>query len=148
MSKILVWDIDGTIADSTWRLPLIKNKPKNWKKFMSDSVNDKPIEQTKFIFHSVMDHPDVVTIMMTARDEEQREITETWLAKNGFKYHEMFMRKNKDNRPDYEVKCELIAQIKEKYGEIFAAFEDRPNVVTNCYHKLGVYVFDVGNGAE
>lgn len=144
--KVCLWDVDGTISDTSWRLPLIKTKPKNWKKFMADSIHDKTIAATEYIYKAIANEQDNIMVIMTARSEDEREITSEWLKRNGFLYAEMFMRKAKDNRPDWEVKTELIAAIQEKYGPIFMAFEDRPGVITNCYHKLGIYVLDVGQG--
>lgn len=144
--KIIVWDIDGTISDTAWRLPLIKEKPKNWPKFMADSINDKPIAPTEYIFKALANEQDNIMIIMTARSEDERSITTQWLEKNGFLYAEMFMRKSKDHRPDWQAKMELIDQIEAKYGPIFMAFEDRPNVLTNCYHARKIFVFDVGQG--
>ena len=144
--KIILWDLDGTLSDSTWRLPLIKEKPKNWKKFMQESINDDPIPQTLFLFQLMQSLPDTVSLIVTARSEKERPQTETWLAKNDLHYTEMFMRKDKDYRPDWEVKRELVDEIVEKYGPIFMAFDDRPNVIKNCYNEKSVYVMDVGQG--
>jgi FMN phosphatase YigB (HAD superfamily) len=144
--KIILWDLDGTLSDSTWRLPLIKNKPKNWKMFMQESINDNPIPQTLFLFQLMLSLPDTVSLIVTARSEKERPQTETWLTKNDLHYTEMFMRKDKDFRPDWEVKRELVDEIVEKYGPIFMAFDDRPNVIKNCYNEKSVYVMDVGQG--
>jgi len=146
--KVIIWDIDGTISDTTWRLPLIKQKPKNWPKFMADSINDNPIAPTEYIYKSLANEPDNVMIVMTARSENEREITEKWLDKNLFVHAEMFMRKAGDSRPDWQAKLELIDQIEAKYGPIFMAFEDRPNVLTNVYHARKIFVLDVGQGVE
>jgi uncharacterized HAD superfamily protein len=139
-------DLDGTLSDSSWRLPLIKEKPKNWKKFMQESVNDDPIPQTLLLYKLLSANPDVINLIVTARSENERPQSEAWLAKNGLHYTEMYMRKKNDFRPDWEVKRELVDEIEEKYGPIFMAFDDRPNVVKNCYNDKNIFVFDCGQG--
>jgi phosphoglycolate phosphatase-like HAD superfamily hydrolase len=144
--KPIVWDIDGTLSDTAWRLHLIKEKPKSWPKFIESSQRDNPILQTQYIYHALAALPDSVMIKMTARAEPEREITSTWLTKHGFDPSIMFMRPEKDNRPDWEVKSEMLDRIEEIYGKVFMAFEDRPGVIKECYNKKGIFVLDVGNG--
>jgi phosphoglycolate phosphatase-like HAD superfamily hydrolase len=144
--KIIVWDIDGTLSDTAWRLHMIKEKPKNWPAFIKASQHDEPIAQTKYIYHALDAMPDALMVKMTARSEDERELTANWLSKQGLRSDPMFMRKSKDNRPDWEVKSEMLDEIEAMFGPVFMAFEDRPGVVTNCYHKKGIFVLDVGNG--
>jgi hypothetical protein len=113
---------------------------------MELSVNDDPIRQTQYIFNALAVLPDNRAIIMTARAEEERAITETWLNKNEFERHVLIMRPNGDYRPDWEVKNDLLDKIEAEYGAIFMAFEDRPGVIQNVYHKRKIFVLDVGNG--
>ena len=113
---------------------------------MELSVNDDPIPQTQYIFNALAALPDNLAIIMTARSEEERDITEQWLDKNKFARHVLIMRKLGDHRPDWEAKHDLLDEIEATYGPVFMAFEDRPGVIQNVYHKRKLFVLDVGNG--
>src|SRR5688500_361977 len=41
--KIVIFDIDGTLADISERIHHVKNKPKNWKAFFAGMAQDKTI---------------------------------------------------------------------------------------------------------
>ena len=43
MHKAVIFDIDGTLADSQHRLQYLEQQPKQWDKFFSESIKDKYI---------------------------------------------------------------------------------------------------------
>lgn len=80
-------------------------------------------------------------VLMTGREDKFRSITEKWLKDNEVVYGELLMRQSEDKRPDYIIKKELYEKhIKDKYN-VFAIFEDRPQVV-KMWRAEGFYVFD------
>ena len=79
MSKIIVFDIDGTIADCTRRLHHVKKDNPDWKSFFEECVNDTPIESMCDMSIVLSQYYDIV--FCTGRSEECREQTEEWLLK-------------------------------------------------------------------
>jgi hypothetical protein len=51
-----------------------------------------------------------------------------WLAKNNARSHALFMRDNDDNRPDYEVKKDILNKIQD-FWVVVHAVDDNPNVI-------------------
>ena len=55
MTKVIVFDIDGTLANIEHRRSFVATKPKNWKAFNAGIVNDTPHEdlvELTWMFHS------------------------------------------------------------------------------------------------
>ena len=73
------------------------------------------------------------------------KVTETWLTEQGVNFDEVFMRHIGDRRPDYEVKVELLAEIRTKYGEPYLWVDDRKTVV-DAIRGQGVRVLQVCEG--
>ena len=154
MLRMLVFDIDGTLANISHRIHHIKNKPKNWKLFNELSVNDKPINHTIDLYQKLSiehssDHlagKHMYITIATGRSEDYRNITEKWLKDNGINFDAVYMRKSRDYRPDYIVKCEYIDYIYNDYQcmpDIW--FDDRVQVV-KALRERGITVFQVANG--
>jgi uncharacterized HAD superfamily protein len=73
-------DIDGTITEDVpneepWRM-----------------VDCEPYEDSLLVINKWFDEGHIITFF-TSRTEEHREVTETWLKKNGFNYHNLLMCK-------------------------------------------------------
>jgi len=82
----------------------------------------------------VAGHP---IFIMTARGVEVKERTEEWLALNGIGYDRIYMRADKDSRPDHEVKLDLLAEIRAEGIEPLFVLEDRIHNV-KMFRKAGV----------
>jgi len=95
-NTIFLIDIDGTICDD------IKNE--NSHLFATAKVYEGAVEH----INKYYDDGNIITFF-TARESKDREVTETWLKENGFKYHGLLMDKPRitngwayhwiDNRP-------------------------------------------------
>lgn len=145
MSKIWLLDVDGTAAaDNKDYYVFLQTKPKNWKAFFHGSIHAPCNEQVRSITNMLYEAGDTV-VVFTARSEDFKEVTERWLEAHGYKYHDMFMRPLNDHRPDYIVKKEMLDRVREKHGEIYAAFEDRDSVI-KMYAENGVFSFNVAQG--
>lgn len=73
-------DIDGTITDD------IPNE-EPWR-----MLDCEPYESSVDIINQWYDENHIITFF-TSRTEEHREITDTWLQKNGFRFHHLLMGK-------------------------------------------------------
>jgi hypothetical protein len=67
-------------------------------------------------------------LVVTSRKEKYRGLTSMWLAKNNIRSHGLFMRADNDNRPDYEVKKDILDKITTLWSVTYAV-DDNPNVI-------------------
>jgi hypothetical protein len=147
---LVVFDIDGTLANIEHRLDYVRSKPKNWKAFDAGIPNDKVNEPVARVFHSMVAsdfNNDIV--LASGRNERSRQATEDWLELNGLgHYDKLYMRKTDDRRCDDIVKREMLDQIIADYGKKpDMVFDDRPRVV-RMWRDNGIFVFNVYQGEE
>ena len=146
VNKVIVFDIDGTLANVEHRRHWVASKPKNWAAWNAGMVNDTVHEDIKWLLN-IFDNRSHNTriVLCSGRGEETRAVTEQWLADNDIYYDALYMRAEKDNRKDSIVKVELLQQIRKDYGEPFLWFDDRSQVV-NAIRAQGVRVLQVAPG--
>lgn len=124
--EMVIFDIDGTLADVSERIHHLKKKPKDWDAFFGGMAQDKAIRSMVRLCN-ILYAAGIRIILCSGRNEQYRDETVTWLAEQGVLYHELFLRKEKDRRSDAIVKREMLAAI-EKNNVLFAV-EDRDRVV-------------------
>ncbi len=140
--KIVIVDIDGTLADVQHRLHFIKGSgKKNWKQFFRHMDKDTPVDIVVRWVNNLA--PEYDAILITGRPEDYRDVTEDWLKRHGVRYSKLLMRRAGDHRPDTIVKQELLDRV----GRDKVAFviDDRPPVC-DMYRGCGVRVFQVSSG--
>lgn len=126
----VIFDLDGTIADCSHRLHHIKEKPKNFKKFHQECLNDPAIQDVKELV-DIMAGAGYSIVFCTGRSEDAREDTVKWLNKH-FPQVEyiLYMRPTGNHEPDWIMKVSLLARNDELTPDkVFAIFEDRDRVV-------------------
>jgi hypothetical protein len=144
MTKIVVFDIDGTLANVDHRRQFVASRPKNWAAWNAGMKNDTVNEDIAFILDTFWEKGNTI-ILCSGRGEETREVTEQWLKDQELCFTKLFMRKAKDYRKDSIVKVELLQQIREQFGEPFLWFDDRTQVV-DAIRAEGVRVLQVAPG--
>ena len=144
MTKIVVFDIDGTLANVEHRRQFVASRPKNWAAWNAGMPNDTVNEDIKWMLNSFLD-ADATIILCSGRGEETRAVTEQWLRDNAIYSAALFMRKAKDYRKDSIVKVELLQQIREQWGEPFLWVDDRKQVV-DAIRAEGIRVLQVAPG--
>ena len=134
MQTAVIFDMDGTLADvSSIRHHLTKFDEtrrrviKHFDRFHAESVNVPPhfhvvnaAQVAKMLGHDV--------VIVTARKHMWRNHTAWWLAMHGVPSDALFMRDNEDNRPDYEVKKDILQTIRKSWNPIHA-WDDNPNII-------------------
>jgi uncharacterized HAD superfamily protein len=80
MNKVFLIDIDGTICDD------IPNEDSHLY------PSAKPFPDALRIINKWYNEGDIITFF-TARESKDRDVTEKWLEKNGFRYHGLVMDK-------------------------------------------------------
>lgn len=143
--RCYLFDIDGTIADLTHRLPHIQKEPKNWDGFFRACSNDAPISHMIALLHIIVD-ADQTVVYVSGRSDSIREQTEDWLNEHVGFTGPLYMRKHGDHRPDNLVKSELYDQIRTDGYEPVMAFDDRDQVV-KMWRSRGIPCLQVAEGA-
>lgn len=148
--KIIVCDIDGTVADLTHRLHLIRNEEgtKDWKKFFELCFLDKPRKDIIQEVKCDAQGNEAALIFVSGRSDVARKDTEEWVKKAFGYLHTpiILMRREKDKRPDTIVKKNIYNKYLKHYN-IHRVYDDRPSVI-RMWQEEGLEVKDCGNGKE
>lgn len=139
--KIVICDIDGTIANNDHRQHFLEGK-KDWEGFFSELHKDKPIFEIINKVNSLENEVHKI-YFLTGRPEKYRIQTKDWLKKYFAFDLELLMRNNNDRRNKIEIKKELF-QTNLSSLEIKVIFENDPDLIL-LWKKLGLNVFDVND---
>lgn len=142
--RTYIFDIDGTIADLSHRLPHIQKEPKDWPSFFAAVPDDKPIHHIIKLAID-LELAGAAIVYVSGRSDECRKATETWLQQHALPDGRVFMRKAGDHRPDHQVKVELLEQLRAEGHKPVMAFDDR-NQVVKMWRELGIPCAQVADG--
>lgn len=147
----IVVDIDNTVADGSKRQHYLQGPKKDWKSFLSECDKDTPkMRVIDLIFTYILGCSNlgkkVDVVFSSGRGNEYRTKTEDWLIKYDLFYKHLFMRQERDYRPDFLVK-EIILdfEILTRYKNPLVFFDDREQVV-EMLRRRGQLVMAVENG--
>ena len=124
--EIVIFDIDGTLADVSERLHHINKKPKDWDSFFKGIPQDKAIRSMVRLCNIIYESG-IKIILCSGRSDQYRRETIEWLTQEGVNYHELVLRRNNDRRNDVIVKREMLAGMDR--SKILFVVEDRAGVV-------------------
>ncbi len=144
MTDVVIFDLDGTLADITHRLHYIKGEgKKDWDAFHAACMDDAPIHELIAVAKTVSE---VFPIhIVSGRTDTVRLQTSHWLNANGVPAKTLWMRKAGDYRPDYEVKLEILVQMQGEGLNPILAFDDRQQVV-DMWRSEGIRCCQVAPG--
>lgn len=139
-----IFDIDGVLANISYRKRFIEKEPKDWDSFYKNMDKDMPIQSgiDMVLFLSTCGE----VLFVTGRAEEHRKETVNWLNNNlgggssstrNFINERLYMRETGDYRPDYIIKKEIYRSYIEPFYKVYSVFEDRKQCV-NMWRKLGL----------
>lgn len=130
-------DLDGTLA-----LHTSGRNPFDWSRVAEDSLNLKVAE----VMDALTNNREHKIYIVSGRDAICRELCEQWLDRNGVEYDALFMRAEKDSRPDYVIKEEIWRELaKDHYIDFI--IDDRLQVVEHA-ERLGLFCFNVNQKME
>lgn len=127
--EAVVVDVDGTLCDvSGIRHYVVDPDRRNFDKFHRASALCPPIPET---IEWVEDHRrrGRAIIVVTARQRTYESITRTWLRKWEVPFDALLMRATRDQRPDKDVKRDILASIRAEGFDVVAAIDDNPGVI-------------------
>ena len=139
MKKIILCDIDGTIANNGHRQHFLEGK-KDWDGFFSELINDEPIFP---IINKVIEEykagKDI--IFLTGRPERYRYSTTTWL-KEYFSFDiKLLMRKDGDLHNKVIVKKQIF-ETNFNASEIDYILDNDPDLLA-MWNNYGIKTFEV-----
>jgi hypothetical protein len=80
---LVVFDLDGTLANIEHRLGYVRSKPKNWRAFDAGIPNDAVNPYTAAVFNAMYNEGHDI-VFASGRSEDTRSATVAWLEANGF----------------------------------------------------------------
>lgn len=136
-----VFDVDGTLADISWR------NPYHTHLIPKDGLHEDvaALLQDLWSIRGVdfSNHPRI--IIATGRQDQDRVATEEWLSSNWVDYDEFHCRRPDEGTkvPDTVVKYRMAKELSLKY-HIRGWIDDRPKV-SRMLRSVGIQVFQVGD---
>jgi len=149
--KIIICDIDGTIANLQHRLHFIRNadgtkkkyKDADWDSFHTACADDEPYTDNIEILQSlVLGMGDGCNVcgaverefyFFSGRNESVRTETIEWLQRHvpitEDRDWELYMRSEGDRRPDTQVKYQMMYELKIAPEDVLCILDDRQLVV-------------------
>jgi hypothetical protein len=135
MSNVIVFDLDGTLANLDHRLNLVRTKKPNWDKFYERCVYDEVNEWCKQMMNALFAQQYTIFIV-SARPETYRKETEEWLYSKGVNYSKLVMvRGSRDSTGDADLKRAWLKEFGKE--NILFAVDDRQRVV-DMWRQEGV----------
>jgi len=152
---IFIFDLDGTIADSRHRHHFLQDvvdgvnvpkKKKDWVSFFAAQEQDVPHEAVRLLLKALWQCGEII-IILTARPEDQRKVSEIWLNKYGVEYDALLMRPVGCREDDNTLKVRQLKKYftEEQRARIKTIFEDRRRIVTSLRAE-GYHVCHVDEG--
>ena len=139
---ISIFDVDGTLSSCDWRRHLVETARPNWREFFALQSADAPIEDVvrelsrrKNAGHEI--------VLVTGRPDQYRYVTEFWLAEHRIEWDRLLMRRSDDQRPDPDVKEDMLLSHFSEQSRITQVFDDNPDVIKVWIaHGLDVVVVE------
>jgi len=134
--KAILADLDGSLS--------INSSNRSYYDSNKNVLNDTVNPYIKDMLNLFAEHKNTTIIIVSGREgnSECLEATETWLNANGVKYIDIFMRQEKDSRPDTIVKKEIYQKYIEPNYDVIFVVDDRLSVVKQ-WCDLDLFVFNV-----
>lgn len=147
MTKVILVDVDGTLANSMHREHYLETKPKNWSAYYENALEDPVFEDIIWLV-KLLKHCGNTILIVTARSEDRRQITEQWLnEKAGMSgvYDKIYMRDIGDYRDDDVCKKDMLDMIRKDGYDPYMVLDDR-KIVVDMWRNEGLTCLQVRDG--
>lgn len=135
LPKCIICDLDGTLCLNQGRSPY------DLSKVSGDKPNDPLVDLLRVLSGSV----DIIFFSGREGTKQCREDTAKWINDNINIPYQLYMRKEKDYRPDEVIKEELYNEIIKDNYYCIAIFDDRQKVIDK-WRSLGLLCCQVYEG--
>jgi len=148
MGKVVVFDLDGTIALCDHRLHFISGEKRDWDSFYKACVSDEPNWPVIHTLRS-MSTVGYKILILSGRSDEVRDDTLQWLNHYGVICDGLYMRQDKDYTPDDQLKEKMMLDAQAEMGfkkeDVLCIYDDRQKVV-DMWRRNGYTCFQVAAG--
>ncbi len=147
-NKIVIFDLDGTIADISVRRHLATKDDgrMNWTIFQDPKNIDLDVPNQKVVdMLQMIDNTDKYQIwILSGRSDVTKDVTIDWLSNNGINYDHLIMRPQKHlYMADNDLKQMWLDDI--GVDNVAMVFDDR-NQVVDMWRQNGLTCFQVADG--
>lgn len=143
MKKIVLCDLDDTLADCQHRVPLILEQPKRWTEFFAACDGDAPIPHVIELVNALRGQYEIW--ITSGRSDECRAATLLWLRRHGVHFDRLIMRAAGDYTDDGLLKPSWLANGTIPRHRVAFSLDDR-NRVVSAWRAAGVPCFQVAEG--
>ncbi|WP_226051288.1 HAD family acid phosphatase [Dickeya chrysanthemi] len=145
MKKAIIFDLDGTLANIDRRRNYLNNNPGDWDGFFKDLAFDEPNEPIIMLYKLLSQNGNQLMIIVSGRPDRYKKDTISWLKKHSIIYDKIYMRRDGDKRPDYQVKEDILDEIMSKGMEVILSIDDRDSVV-KMWRNRGITCLQCADG--
>lgn len=125
----VIFDVDGTLASTQWRDPMVRGPLKDWKNYHAGMSKDSGIYSTIRAARRAHARGEKV-ILLTLRPERYRPVIEKWMEEHQVPFDELYLRPEGDFRRGREVKRSIYKeQIKPRFN-VRMAFDDFSEILS------------------
>jgi phosphoglycolate phosphatase-like HAD superfamily hydrolase len=124
---IVVFDVDGVLADVRHRLHHVERRPKDWAAFFAAMDDDGPLAEGIAMAQASAAEGHRI-VYLTGRNEDHRAATRGWMERNGLPAGRLVMRRPDDRRPARVFKPAALRRIAGE-GDVVAVVDDDAAVV-------------------
>ena len=148
-NKIVIFDLDGTLADITLRRTLATdatNGKMDWSVFQDPkNINlDIPNQKVVDMLHMIDNTDKYQIYILSGRSDATQDVTIDWLTNNGINYDHLIMRPQKHlYMADNDLKQMWLDDI--GVDNVAMVFDDRQQVV-DMWRRNGLTCFQVADG--
>lgn len=145
MSRIILFDLDGTLANIEHRVHLLNGTNDGWRAFYAACPSDERIDAVYQAWIAFGMRTGIERWVVSGRSDEVRSETDEWLAKNGIFPDYLLMRAASDHRPDHDLKKLWLDSGAIPKERVICVFDDRASVV-KMWREAGLACFQVAPG--
>jgi hypothetical protein len=149
-TKVVLWDLDSTIANTTHRqhmIPAIKEHAKGgptWEDYSMACVDDTPVEGTVALVRLLdfLSSPAIPFWQygVSGRSESARGRTLEWFDKHGVPLDGLHLRPDGDHTPNGKYKVGVINKLRDSGKDVLLFVEDWKETGEYIREKTGVPV--------
>ncbi|MEJ7633267.1 hypothetical protein [Aeromicrobium sp.] len=138
MRDAVIFDMDGTLCDTSGIEHLIEGEDKDFAAFHASSATC-PVNEAVLAAARAQHDQGHAVLIVTSREFIWRDVTLDWLVQHEVPYDALYMRIVGDYRKDILIKKDILAQIGDDGFAVVAAWDDKADVV-ELWREHGIEV--------
>ncbi len=142
MRDAVIFDLDGTLCDTSSIVHLIEGDDKDYAAFHAASGACPPRPDIVVAARTQADQGRAVLIV-TSREFIWRDLSLDWLVEHEVPHDGLYLRISGDFRKDVVVKKEILQQITDDGFTVLEAWDDKDTVL-ELWRSNGLVTHDVG----